>query len=98
MYWTNNNCVFKLTDTLAIDYVNKVIEEIVQDSIKFKEIIQEDDYFVSDIVDYNLFSNRENQKIITTSNFNIKRIMSELFGQDNIPIIGKEDIKIYFNK
>jgi hypothetical protein len=96
--WNNNNCIFKLTNTLAIDYVNKVIEEIVQDNIKFKEIIQEDDYFVSDIVDYNLFSNRENQKIITTSNFNIKRIMSELFGQDNIPIIGKRRHKNLFQQ
>jgi hypothetical protein len=90
--------MFKLTDTMAVDYVNKVIEEIIRDSIKFKEIIQEDDYFVSDIVDYNLFSNRENQKIITTSNFNIRRIMSELFGQDNIPIIGKRRHKNLFQQ
>ena len=33
-------------------------------SIKFKELIQEDDYYVSDIVDYTQYSNRPDQKII----------------------------------
>ena len=91
--WTNNECKFILTETMAIDFVNKVIEEMIQDNINFKEIIQEDNYFVSDIVDYSDFSNRTNQKIIKTSNFNIKKIMSELFGQDNVPILGRRKMK-----
>jgi hypothetical protein len=87
--WKNNTCKFQLLDTMAIDFVNKVIEEMIQDSIKFKEIIQEGTYYVSDIVDYNKYTDRENQKIINASNFNIKKLMSELFGKDKIPTIGK---------
>ena len=87
--WKNNTCKFQLLETMAIDFVNKVIEEIIQDSIKFKEIIQEGTYYVSDIVDSNKYTDRDNQKIINASNFNIKKLMSELFGKDKIPIIGK---------
>ena len=48
---------------------------MIQDKIKFKELIQEDNYYVSDIVDYTQYSNRPDQKIIKTSNFNIKSIL-----------------------
>jgi len=77
-----------------VDYVNKVIEEMVQDSIKFKELIQENNYYVSDIVDYTQYSFRPNQKIIKSSNFSINKIMSELFGKDKIPVIGRKQILI----
>ena len=87
--WTNKECKFKVTEELAIDYVNKVIEEMSRDSISFKEIIQEDDYYISDIVNYKEYTNRDNQKIIKTSNLNIKKIMSELFGQDTMPTLGR---------
>jgi len=90
--WQNNSCRMIVTDNMAVDYVNKVIEEMVQDSIKFKEIIQENNYYVSDIVDYTQYSYRQNQKIIKSSNFTLNKIMTELFGKDKIPIIGKRQI------
>ena len=62
--WKNDSCKLVLLDTLAIDFVNKVIDEIIQDGIQFKELIQENEYYVSDIVDYSQFTNRPNQKII----------------------------------
>lgn len=94
--WRNDTCKIQLLEDLAIDYINKVIEEIIQDGIKFKEIIQESNYYVSDIVDYTQYTNRSEQKIIKTSNFNIQKLMSELFGKDKIPIIGKRQmVKIY---
>lgn len=88
--WSNDSCKLQLTENLAIDFVNKVIEEFVQNNIQFKEIIQENNYYVSDIVDYSQYSFRTNQKIIKTSNFNLHKIMSELFGIDKTPIIGKK--------
>jgi len=90
--WVNDKCNLQLTENLAIDFVNKIIEEFVQNSIQFKEIIQENNYYVSDIVDYSQYSFRPNQKIIKTGNFNLHKIMSELFGMDNTPIIGKKQI------
>jgi len=76
--WTNNNCLFRISENLAIDLVNKVLEEMVQDNIQFKELIQENNYYVSDIVDYSQYSYRTNQKIITTNNFNLKKITVKL--------------------
>ena len=88
----NESCKLQLLDNMAIDFVNRVIEEMIQDSIKFKEIIQEGTYYVSDIVDYNQYTDRDNQKIINASNFNINKLMSELFGKEKIPTIGKRQI------
>ena len=90
--WQNDSCKMILTENMAVDYVNKVIEELILDSIKFKEIIQENNYYVSDIVDYTQYSFRQNQKIIKSSNFTLNKIMSELFGKDKVPIIGKKNI------
>ncbi len=90
--WRNDSCKLQLLENLAVDFVNKVIEEMVQDGIKFKEIIQESNYYVSDIVDYTQYTNRSDQKIIKASNFNINKLMSELFGKDKIPIIGKRQM------
>jgi len=88
--WVNNSCKMRLDESMIIDFVNKIIEEIIQDDIQFKEIIQENDYYVSDIVDYSQYTNRLNQKIIKTTNFNLNKIMSELFGKDKTPFIGKK--------
>ncbi len=85
----NNTCKFQLYENDAIEYMHRIIEEIIQDKIKFKELIQEYSYYVSDIVDYTQYSHRPNQKIIKTTNFNIKKIMKELFGKNNIPLLGR---------
>ena len=90
--WASNNCKLQLKYDKTIEFINKVIEEIILNSIQFKELIQENNYFVSDIVNYNLYTARNEQKIIKTSNFNIKKIMSELFGKDKIPIIGRKKL------
>ena len=76
-----------------LNYINRIIEEMVVDKIKFKELIQEDNYFVSDIINYNEYTERKDQKIIRTSNFNLKKIMRDLFGKDNLPKIGRRSAK-----
>jgi len=91
--WDGKNCNFTILNVYYIEYVKKVIEELILGGIKFKEIVQEDNYYVSDIVDYQQYSNRPNQKIIKTTNFNIKKIMEELFGKDNVPQLGKRRLK-----
>ena len=91
--WKDDTCKLQLLDTMAIDFVNMVIEEMIQDSIKFKELIQEGSYYVSDIVDYTQYTNRDNQKIINVANFNINKLLSEFFGKDKIPTVGKRHVK-----
>ena len=89
-YWNNNNCQFQMTLDMAKSYLNRILYEILQDKIEFKELIQENDYFVSDIVNYTTYTDRPDQKIIRSNNFNIKKILGELFGIDKIPKIGKK--------
>jgi hypothetical protein len=67
------------------------------DSISFFCIYlcyKENNYYVSDIVDYNQYTIRPNQKIIKSSNFTLNKIMAELFGKDKIPIIGKRQMNV----
>jgi hypothetical protein len=90
--YVNNSCKFVMYKNDLLNNVSKIIEEMIIDGIKFKELIQEENYYVSDIVDYTIYSDRPNQKIIKTSNFNIKKIMTELFGKDSIPQLGKRRI------
>ena len=90
--FSDNSCMFIMYKNDLLNSINKVVEEIIMDGIKFKEIIMEDNYYVSDIVDHTMFSDRVDQKIIKTSNFNIKNIMKELFGKESLPKIGRRKI------
>jgi len=87
--YIDDTCVFVMYKNDIMNKINNIVEEMIIDGTKFKEIIMEDIYYVSDIVDYMQYSDRPNQKIIKTSNFNIKKIMTELFGKDCMPNIGK---------
>lgn len=43
--WDDDKCRFSLNDTMIIDFVNRVIEEFALNSIQFKELIQDGNYF-----------------------------------------------------
>ena len=90
--FSDNSCMFVMYRNDLMTSVNKIVEEIIMDGIKYKEIIMEDNYYVSDIVDHTMFNERPDQKIIKASNFNIKNIMKELFGKESIPKIGRRKI------
>ena len=87
--WKNKNCTQAMTEEMVIEFTNKVVEELINNDLGAKEILQEENYFVSDIVDYKKFTFRDDQKIIKNTNHNINKIMSELFGKDNVPKIGR---------
>lgn len=87
--FNNNECVFRLTITMANDYINRILYEMVQDNISFKELIQEDEYFVSDIADSTNYTKRSGQVIVRSNNVNIRRILAEMFGEEKVPKIGK---------
>ena len=88
-HWTHNGCHFSVTIPLVVEFVNRVSEELAENSLKAFEIFRIDNYFVSDIVDYNNFTERPGQKIFKTDSTNIKKILTTIFGSDNIPKIGK---------
>lgn len=88
-YWTHSNCYFSLTSEMIVTFVNKISEELASGGLKALEILKIGNYFVSDIVDYNKFTERPGQKIIRSSSNMVKKVLNDLFGKENIPRIGK---------
>uniref|UniRef100_A0A6C0EAQ0 Early transcription factor VETF large subunit n=1 Tax=viral metagenome TaxID=1070528 RepID=A0A6C0EAQ0_9ZZZZ len=87
--WTNTGCYMSITREMIIKFVNKLSEELSENNLKAFEVMRIGNYFVSDIVDINKFTERKNQKLIRSSSNNIKKALTELFGKDNIPKIGR---------
>jgi len=90
--WAHDNCYMGLTRQLVITFVNKISEELISNDFKAFEIMRVGNYFVSDIADYTKFKESHNQKIVRSTSNSIKKVLYELFGKDNIPIIGKKKI------
>ena len=88
--WHSGECKFKISDENFIKFINKISEELIKDELKSKEILLQENYYVSDIVNNNVFLSRPNQKIIKSDSQNIKDVFSNIFGKDNIPTIGKK--------
>ena len=97
-HWAYNECHLGITRKMAIEFINRLSEEIVENNLKKMELFREGDYFVSDIVDYNRFAERRGQKIIKSTNANLNRVLEELFGKENVPTIGKRrGMKLFDN-
>lgn len=88
--WSHDKCKLALPRELIIKCVNKVSEDFASNNFNSKEVLQEENYFVSDIVDYDRFTERENQILIRNSSSNLRKIFNEIFGSTNIPTIGKK--------
>ncbi|AYV76856.1 MAG: early transcription factor VETF large subunit [Barrevirus sp.] len=88
-HFAYDECHFALTQELLIKFINKVSDELTENDHKAAEILQKEGYFVSDIADYNNFKERPGQKIIKSANNTINKVLSELFGKENVPVIGK---------
>jgi hypothetical protein len=70
---------------MLISFINKISEELAQNELKAIEIMQVEGYFVSDIVDYNRFTERSGQKIIRSTSNTIKKVLNETFGKESLP-------------
>lgn len=92
--WDNGKCYMKLTIESIIKFINKVSEELVRDSLEAYEILQFEEYFVSDIVDRNLFKHIPGQRVLKSTSANVKRIMSDIF-TSTLPVIGKRRNKVH---
>ena len=91
--WINNSgCVLKIREDMFIEFVNRVTEEIIQNSLESNEILQIGGNSVSDIVDYNTYTQREGEIVIVNNNkANLKRIFKEIFNEsindDNFSVV-----------
>jgi hypothetical protein len=88
-YFYLGTCKLSLKKEMVIYFINKIANEIVNDPLRSREVLNEQGYQISDIVSYGHFKSRPNQKIVSSQNTNITNILSQLFGHENIPRIGK---------
>lgn len=91
-HWSYDSCTLGLIREMIITFINKVSEELVSGTHKAFEILRKLNYFVSDIADYSSYKERPGQIIIKSTNNTINKVLTELFGKDNIPKIGKRRI------
>jgi len=92
--WKNNECKMGLTKDIIIHNVNKLTDEILSNEFKYFELINKDKYSISDINDSTNFTIRNSQKIIKSNSVNVDKILSEIYGEENLPILGKKRIKV----
>lgn len=88
--WTQGKCKFYTTYDYVIDYVNKITEELANNEVQAWEVLRRGSYYISEIVDMTRFTSRSNQKIVKSVATNIKKVMEEVFGKENVPVIGKK--------
>jgi hypothetical protein len=88
----NGKCKFALTQEYLFDFIKRLSIEIVEQEITGLEILRENKYFVSDIVDFNNFTEKPGQKIIKSTNTNLAKILTDMFGKEHVPKIGKRHI------
>lgn len=88
-HWTHSGCYMTLPRDLVIMFVNRMSEDLALNDLKAFEITRVGNYFVSDIVDHDRFTEKNNQKIIRSTSHNIKKALNEIFGKEYVPKIGR---------
>lgn len=91
--WNHNKCVFHVSQSDLVDYVNYITEELMQKNISYMEIMQLENYRVSSIRNNNIFKEKEGVQLLTSINVSSQKILKELFGESDLPIIGKRRLK-----
>lgn len=86
---TTGKCMFALDQNHLLEFIKKISVEMVEQDVKAFEILKEKKYYVSDIVDYNNFTEKVGQKIIKSSNTNLQKILGDIFGKEHVPKIGR---------
>jgi hypothetical protein len=89
---SKGRCEFALTEKYLYEFIKKLSIELCEQEIKVYELMKEKKYFVDDIVDHNNFTEKPGQSIIKSSNTNLHKILTDMFGKEHIPKIGKRFI------
>ena len=98
-FFEKNKCKLKVLKNKLNFSINKIINELITNDIKRNEILVIERYRVSDIIDYNKFTERENQLIIREDDIANLQKLKFLFGK-NIKLKlfdKKQKIKNYEN-
>ena len=88
----NSKCSYAITEDYLLEFIKKLSIEIIGQDVKAYELLREKRYHISDIVDYNNFTEKPGQRIIKSSNTNLQKILTDIFGKEHIPKIGKRHV------
>jgi len=72
------------------EFIERVSVDMADDNISGKEILRQDKFFVSDIVDNLSFTFRNNQIILRGNDFSLQKVIDELYGDGVLPNLGKK--------
>ncbi len=87
-----SKCSFALTENNLLEFIKKMSIELVEQDVKAYELLKEKKYFVSDIVDHNNFTEKPGQRIIKSTNTNLQKILTDIFGKEHVPKIGRRHL------
>ena len=77
------------------NHINRLSNEIIYNDLVFKEVLNIDEYYITDIINKNIFIERDDQTILKSSNIiNIESILKKIFIKGDIPVLGKKRRKI----
>jgi len=85
-----NTCQLQLTNNTIVQFIERLSNDMRYNVIKREEILREKGRFVDDINIHDFFTSKANERIIKTSNLTLTSILKEMYGENNIPIIGKK--------
>jgi hypothetical protein len=60
----DERCVFSITFDLLIDFINRICYELLNNGIKKSELLNEEGYSVSDVINSNIYKLKEGQKLL----------------------------------
>jgi len=89
---SSKTCQLQMTDDILDQYIKRLSNEIVYNIIERQKILKKFPYSVDDIYNYDFFSTKQNEKILKSSNLTIDNILKEIYGENNIPNIGKKKL------
>lgn len=84
--FAHKSCMLSLTRGMLATFVGKLCSELSDNGIKAKEILQIDDFYVTDVVNSNYYTERPNQKIIKTPYDSIKDTIDLFFGKSKVDL------------
>jgi hypothetical protein len=82
-------CLLSVREDNFIEYINRVVEELVENGLRAQEILRVGNYFVSDIVSYQVYTERPYERLVIASAVNLNKVLAEVFGKENLPRVGR---------
>ena len=85
----NGKCVYATTHKFYNEFVNRLSNELVEQQLTMYELLNENNYFVSDIVDFNNYDNVKGRTIIKTNIIDKMpiNIFNNVFNSKNTDVI-----------